>query len=257
MLCITARLAGTFRVLALIGSLAIPLLPAKVGAQQASPDMERAQVERIVREYLLREPEIIMQAIEELQRRRDVAASEQQREQIAAHRQSLLADPRDPAIGNADGDVTLVEFFDYRCGYCRGMVDSLRELIDNDAGVRLVMKEFPILGPESLLAAKAALAADRQGAYAAMHFALMDADRIDEATIRRIAEANGLDVDRLFADMESEPVHAHIGDNLDLARSLGISGTPSFVVGDTLLPGAVPLAELNQHIEAERSAAGG
>jgi protein-disulfide isomerase len=169
----------------------------------------------------------------------------------------LVADSRDPAIGNPDGDVTLVEFFDYRCGYCRAMVDSINELVASDPDVRVVMKEFPILGPESLLAAKAALAADRQGAYAAMHFALMAEDRIDEAAIRRLAAANDLDVDRLMADMESEPVRAHIQDNIRLAQSLGISGTPSFVVGETLLPGAVPLAALNEHIGAERSAAGG
>jgi protein-disulfide isomerase len=237
---------------ALAFALVLPLLPAR-----AADQLPQAEVERIVREYLLREPEVIMQAIEELQRRRDLAASQQQRDQIAANRQLLVADSRDPAIGNPDGDVTLVEFFDYRCGYCRAMVDSINELVASDPDVRVVMKEFPILGPESLLAAKAALAADRQGAYAAMHFALMAEDRIDEAAIRRLAAANDLDVDRLMADMESEPVRAHIQDNIRLAQSLGISGTPSFVVGETLLPGAVPLAALNEHIGAERSAAGG
>lgn len=236
----------------LAAALALPGIPAR-----AADELPQAEVERIVREYLLREPEVIMEAIEELQRRRDMAASQQQREQILANRPMLVADPRDPAIGNPDGDVTLVEFFDYRCGYCRAMVDSLNELIETDSELRVVMKEFPILGPESLLAAKAALAADRQGGYSAMHFALMAEDRIDDATIRRLAEANGLDVEQLVADMESEPVRAHIQDNIRLAQSLGISGTPSFVVGETLLPGAVPLAALNEHIDAERSASGG
>ena len=245
-------LARPFGLLVLAFTLVLPLLPA-----QAADELPKAEVEQIVRDYLMREPEIIMQAIEELQRRRDMAAGEQQRDQIVANRQSLVADPRDPALGNPDGDVTLVEFFDYRCGYCRGMMDTLDELVDSDPDLRMVMKEFPILGPESLLAAKAALAADRQGAYAAVHFALMAADRIDDATIRRIAADNGLDVDQLLADMESEPVLTHIQDNIRLAQSLGISGTPSFVVGDTLLPGAVPLAALNEHIGAERSAAGG
>ncbi|MEZ5904893.1 MAG: DsbA family protein [Geminicoccaceae bacterium] len=233
-------------------ALTLPLQPAR-----AADELPQAEVERIVRDYLLREPEVIMQAIEELQRRRDLAASQQQREQIVANQPKLVADPRDPAIGNPDGDVTLVEFFDYRCGYCRAMVDSMNALIDSDPDLRVVMKEFPILGPDSLLAAKAALAADRQGAYAAMHFGLMAEDRIDDAAIRRLAAANGLDVGRLLADMESEPVRAHIQDNIRLAQSLGISGTPSFVIGEALLPGAVPLTALNEHIGAERSAAGG
>ncbi|MCB1993486.1 MAG: thioredoxin domain-containing protein, partial [Geminicoccaceae bacterium] len=126
---------------ALAFALVLPLLPAR-----AADELPQAEVERIVREYLLREPEVIMQAIEELQRRRDLAASQQQRDQIAANRQMLVADSRDPAIGNPDGDVTLVEFFDYRCGYCRAMVDSINELVASDPDVRVVMKEFPILG---------------------------------------------------------------------------------------------------------------
>ncbi len=252
MIRINGMVSRTLGLAALAAALALPGIPAR-----AADELPQAEVERIVREYLLREPEVIMQAIEELQRRRDMAASEQQRDQIVANRSMLVADPRDPAIGNPDGDVTLVEFFDYRCGYCRAMVDSLSELIETDSGLRVVMKEFPILGPESLLAAKAALAADRQGGYSAMHFALMAEDRIDDATIRRLAAANDLDVDQLMADMESEPVRAHIQDNIRLAQSLGISGTPSFVVGETLLPGAVPLAALNEHIDAERAASGG
>jgi protein-disulfide isomerase len=118
------------------------------------------------------------------------------------------------------------------------------------------MKEFPILGPDSLLAARAALAAHEQGGYEAMHWALLAANRIDEAVIRSLALANGLDADRLFADMEADAVADHIQDNILLAQGLGINGTPSFIIGETVLPGAVPLERLTQLVDQTRAAGG-
>jgi len=233
---------GRLRLLA-AGMLA---LAAASGAGDARAEEQRspAEIEAIVRDYLLREPEIIMQAIEELQRRRDAQATAQQRERLGASRELLLTDARDPVLGDGLGDVTIVEFFDYRCAYCKAMAAPMRELIEGDPGLRVVMKEFPILGPDSLMASKAALAAELQGGYEAMHWALMDQPRIDEGVIRDLAEAQGLDVERLLADMESEPVLEHLQDNILLAQELGINGTPSFVIGDTVLPGAVPTTRL-------------
>lgn len=214
------------------------------------------EVERIVRDYLMREPEIIMQAVEELQRRREAAAAASQQDRLAAERDALVADPRDPILGNPDGDVTLVEFFDYRCGYCRAMVEPMRGLLAEDADLRVVMKEFPILGPESLLASRAALAAHAQGLFEPMHWGLMGLNRIDEPAIRALAAEIGLDVERLFADMEAETVLGHIEDNLVMGQGLGINGTPSFIIGETLLPGAVPVARLTDLVAQERAAGG-
>jgi len=222
---------------------------------RAELDLPREAVEEIVREYLLREPEIIMQAIEELQRRREAQAAVEQRDRLAQAREALVGDARDPVLGNPDGDVTLVEFFDYRCGYCRIMAEPLQALLANDPDLRIVMKEFPILGPDSLLAARAALAAHQQGGYEAMHWALLAANRIDEAVIRRLAEEQGLDVERLLADMQGEPVIEHIQDNILLAQGLNINGTPSFVIGETVLPGALPVDRLAGLVAEQRAAA--
>lgn len=235
-----------------VGALALGAGEAR--AQQA--DLPVEAIEQIVRDYLMREPEVIMEALEELQRQREMMADAEQRERLAAEGEALLLDPRDPVLGNPDGDVTLVEFFDYRCGYCRAMVEPMQTLLDEDPDLRIVMKEFPILGPESLLASKAALAAHVQGQYEAMHWALMGKNRVDEAAIRTVASELGLDVERLLADMESDEVADHIQDNVLLAQGLGINGTPSFVIGETLLPGAVPLERITDLVAQERVAGG-
>ena len=235
------------------GMVLTAVLATQPGDGRADVELPRDEVERIVREYLLREPEIIMQAIEELQRRRDAQAAADQRERLAGEREALLGDARDPVLGNPDGDVTLIEFFDYRCGYCRIMAEPMQSLIQQDPDLRIVMKEFPILGPDSVLASRAALAAHRQGGYEAMHWALLAENRIDEAVIRRLAEAQGLDVDQLLADMQADPVADHIQDNILLAQGLGVNGTPSFIIGDTVLPGAVPIERL-AGLVAERRA---
>jgi protein-disulfide isomerase len=247
----TARRGRWLGILVLSGLLAQGAAVARAEAQLSQPE-----IEAIVREYLLREPEIIMQAIEELQRRREAQAAVDQRERLAGEQEALKADARDPILGNPDGDVTLVEFFDYRCGYCRIMAEPMQALLASDPDLRIVMKEFPILGPESLLASRAALAAHRQGGYEAMHWALLAENRIDETVIRRLAEAQGLDAERLFSDMMTDDVADHIQDNILLAQGLGINGTPSFVVGETVLPGAVPLERLSQVVEQNRAAGG-
>jgi protein-disulfide isomerase len=222
----------------------------------APATLPREEVERIVREYLLREPEIIYDAIQELQKRRELAEAERQRQTIVARRDEIFGTADDPVVGNPDGDVTLVEFFDYRCGYCRSMLPGLRELVERDGGVRLVMKEFPILGPDSTLAARAGLAAARQDGskYMAFHVALMQARELSEPSILALADQIGLDRDRLAADMRSERVASMLDANLDLARALGINGTPSFILGDHLIPGAIDIAQLQRMIDEQRKA---
>ena len=183
--------------------------PARAEPAEAA-DLPVEQIEKIVREYLLREPEVIYEAIQELQRRQAEAAAAQQRAAIAANQGKLLDDPTSPVGGNPDGDVTLVEFFDYRCAYCRRVVSSMRALLEEDRGLRVVFKELPVLGPDSVRAARAALASRRQAGYVPFHFALMTTDDLSLQGIRAAAEQVGLDPDRLEADMAAPEVLAAI-----------------------------------------------
>ena len=244
-----ARHAVTVSVFAAIALAAAA--PATRAEQPA--DLSVQQIEKIVREYLLREPEIIYQALEELQRRQAEAEAARQQAAIAENRSELLKDPASPVGGNPDGDVTLVEFFDYRCAYCRRVVSSMRALLDEDRELRVVFKELPVLGPDSERAARAALASRRQGGYVPFHFALMAAEDLSLQGIRAAAEAVGLDPDRLEADMSAPEVNAAIQANYALANELGIEGTPAFVIGTQLIPGAVDKARLEQLIREARS----
>ncbi len=229
---------------------------APLAQEQAPSAAERAAIEGVVRDLLQREPEIVFEALSELQRREEARTAEAQQDAIENAAERLQQDPRDPVLGAKDGDVTVVEFFDYRCGYCRSMVPDLAALRQETSGVSYVMKEFPILGPESVLASKAALAAERQGAYPGFHDGLMKASAIDDALIERLAAEHGLDYAELKEDMESPEIAEHLADNQNLARDLGIGGTPAFVVGGQVVPGAVPKADLARLIEEARASEG-
>lgn len=228
------------------------LLPASAPAQAQPAPMSREEIEKVVRDYLLREPQVIYDALQELQRRRDADEATRLQAVIAERRDDLIADRSDPVLGNPKGDVTLVEFFDYRCGYCRSMTAGLRSLLEQDKKLRFVMKELPVLGPESILASRAALAARKQGKYEAMHWALFQAKDLSEAGIMTLAREIGLDAAKLKADMASEDVENELRQTYQLAQALGINGTPSFVVGNTLIPGATPVAKLAELIDQER-----
>jgi protein-disulfide isomerase len=198
-----------------------------------------------VRDYLLNNPEVLLEAMEVLQERQRVAEAEIVQKAIVARRDEILNDPTAPVGGNEAGDVTLVEFFDYNCPYCRRVAPTVARLEKADPGLRVVYKEFPILGPGSDFAARAALASQRQGKYFAFHNALMQADgNVTEETVIEIAREVGLDTERLGADMQDPAIDAAIARNRQLASALGINGTPAFVIGDHIVPGAVDLATL-------------
>ena len=219
----------------------------------AAADLTVEQIEKIVRDYLLREPKVVFDALQELQRQEAEATAARQTAAIAANQKKLLDDPLTPVGGNPDGDVTVVEFFDYRCTYCRRVVSSLRELLDEDDGLRVVFKDMPVLGPDSVRAARAALASRQQDGYVPFHFALMASDDLSLAGIRATAKGVGLDPDRLEADMEGPEVSAVLEANYALAHELGIEGTPAFVIGDQLIPGAVEKSRLEHLIDEARS----
>lgn len=226
-------------------------------AEDAGPasDLSVEQVEGIVRDYLMREPEIIYQALEEMQKRQVAEQADQQKQVLSTRQDELVNDPATPIAGNPDGDVALVEFFDYRCGFCRRVLSSMQALMEEDDQLKVVFKELPVLGEDSVRAARAALASRMQDEtlYLDFHLALMSADDLSAAGLRTVAAAVGLDPDQLEQDMESEEVSKAIDANYQLASALGIEGTPAFVIGETLVPGAVDKARLATLIEEART----
>ena len=222
-------------------------------AAQAPEGPSRQAIEEIIREYLQSHPEIVEDALRTLQLRRREAQQQRARSAVQANQDKLLGDAGSPAGGNPRGDVTVVEFFDYRCGYCKKVAPLVKQLLADDPNVRVVYKELPILGADSTVAARAALAAHAQGKYAALHDALMAADGpFTLPVIQELARKAGLDIARLQADMETPEVHASLERNHALAQALGIQGTPAFVIGAELVPGAVELSSLKALVSRAR-----
>lgn len=247
------------RFLALVAILGAVLAGAVVLASLTLPVRPAADIgafDRRVRAYLMTHPDVIMEAVAVLERRNQARQAHSQRDLIRRHRDRLLDSGPLPVAGNAAGDVTVVEFFDYRCPYCRQAADEVKRLLAADRGVRLVRKEFPVLGPDSVRAARAAIASARQGKYPAFHEALMTrGGPLDQAALRAVAREVGLDPVRLAADMVRPEVDSVIRASHALARDLGITGTPAFVVGDVLLPGFVEAPALLRAVAAARRAA--
>ena len=220
-------------------------LDINASTQRAVSEPELDEFEQRVRDYLLKNPEVIMEALQILQERQRAAEAENLKRTIAERSEEILNDPAAPVGGNPAGDITLVEFFDYNCPYCRRVAPTVVELEEADPGLRLVYKEFPILGPGSQFAARAALAARKQGKYVPFHNALMRAtNQVTEQTVMEIAREVGLDTEQLRADMQNPAIEEAIARNLQLADALGITGTPSFIIGQELVPGAVDLGTL-------------
>lgn len=229
-----------------------------VFAQQSTPlsAAEEAAVRALILETIRDNPEVIIDAVRAYQTQAAADEEAGRRAAIAALRDDLQSDPNADSLGNPEGDTVIVEFFDYNCPYCKRAAPEVAGLIADDPDLRVVMREWPILGPESELAARASLAARAQGKYAAFHEALMAQPRANEVTIRRAAEEAGLDFDRLQADMKEPEVEAHIARSRDLATQLGITGTPTFIIGDGLVPGFAEKAQLAAVIAEARTSAG-
>ncbi len=228
------------------------LFPVSANAQSAPAD--KAATKQMVREVLEENPEILMEALDSLRKKMESGQMPGSRATLGRLRKELENDPDTFIAGNPKGDVTVVEFFDYRCGYCKRAQPVIQQLLKSDGRIRLALKEFPILGPDSLIAARAAIAAMRQDKYAPFHDALMAAQgALSESRVLRIATENGLDAARLRKDMDDPKVEKIIKRNHEIAESLGISGTPSFIIGDTLVPGFAELEQLQKLVAAARS----
>ncbi|MEM1036056.1 MAG: thioredoxin domain-containing protein [Pseudomonadota bacterium] len=219
---------------------AIALIPAC--AQQSVETADKEAVEQIVRDYILENPEIIEEALIALQEKREAEEQAATSVAFAANADALFKTASDYSIGPADAPVTVVEFFDYRCGFCKRSTEWAMNLSDSyDGQVRVVFKELPILSAESEKAALAALAAGKQDKYFDIHRTLMELDNssgFDKAAIDGAAEAAGVDVAKMHADMDSVDVQRQLAEMKSLARTLNITGTPTFVVGTSQVPGA-------------------
>lgn len=212
-------------------------------AKVASGD--RAAIEKIVHDYILQHPEILPQAMENLQKRENSQALAGIRDQVTAPFPGAI-------LGNPQGKVTLVEFTDFACGYCRQSLADVQALIAANPDLRVVIRELPVLSPQSAEAAKMSLAAAEQGKYAAFHDAMFAAGHPAPDTIEAAARAAGLDLERARKTIAEPRIEAELTRNLDFARQLGFNGTPSWIVGDRLLSGAVGKAKLTAAIEAAR-----
>lgn len=238
----------TFAAFAALGAFAL----SAAGCNAQSSD-DKAFGER-VRAYLLAHPEVIQEAVDKLQAEQDQQKAAEASATISKHRQALEHDPRDGVAGDPNGKITVVEFFDYRCPFCKAAEPDLEKLVAKHKDVRLVLKEFPILDVEDQThisedAARAALGALPQGRYLRVHDALFAQHKLDEAGVQEVLRANGVNpaADKTVA--ASKAVSDHLAENHKLATDIGVEGTPAFVVGDKLIAGA-QMDELEAAIDA-------
>lgn len=216
-----------------------------IAAAEFTPPQRQA-IEGIIHDYLMQNPDVLIEALR-------AAEDAKSKQVLGEHHHEIFDDPATPVGGNPQGDVSLVEFFDYRCPYCKQVQPTLETLLRKDPNLRFVYKEMPVLGPSSVVAAHAALAARLQGKYEAFHDAMMAAKgQISDDVVYRVAGSVGLDVDRLKRDMESPEIDQAVKANLALAEALDIRGTPGFVIGNHIIPGAVDLDALKDLIAESR-----
>jgi protein-disulfide isomerase len=242
------------------GLLAVLLaLPASapVRAQSFTVD-QRSEIEQIIKEYLLSHPELLQDVMTELEKRQTVADAEKHRAAVQEHSAAIFTSPRQVTLGNTQGDVTLVEFFDYNCGYCKRAMDDMLELLKTDAKLKFVLKEFPVLGEGSVQAAQVAAAVrmqDKSGGkkYLEFHQKLLGGrGQADKARALAVAKEVGFDVPRIEKDMSSEEVKVQLEESFKLADALGLNGTPSYIVGSDVVVGAVGLNMLKEKVNTAR-----
>ena len=236
---------------------AVAVASPSVSAQQSTPVVDPAQkeaIEQVVRDYIRAHPEIVVEALDAYQAKKDEEERTAKAQTLTSRAEEIFRSASSPVIGNAQGDVTLVEFFDYQCGYCKRAQPDLERLVKQDSGLKVVLKEFPILGPASVTAARASLAAQKQGKYLDFHTKMMGLKgQLTDDVIYETAKEVGLDLDKLKQDMNDPSVVAELRANMDLAEALGVQGTPAFVINDQIIPGAVGFDALKSQIDKDRA----
>jgi protein-disulfide isomerase len=225
-------------------------------AQTISPT-QRSEIEAIIKDYLLKNPELLQEVMSELDKRQSAAEAEKHRAAVKEHADKLFNSTRQVTLGNPQGDVTMVEFFDYNCRYCKRALTDMLELMKSDPKLKVVLKEFPVLGPQSVEAAQIAVGVamqDRTGKkYLDFHQKLLGGrGQVDKARALAVAKEVGLDPARLEKDMNNPEVRATLEESLKLAESLGLNGTPSYVIGPDVVIGAVGLPALREKVNTAR-----
>jgi len=241
----------------LIVAAGLALSAATPAAAQDFSAAQRGEIEKIIRDYLIKHPEVLQEAMAELEKKQALAESEKARSAVKNHSEAIFNSPRQVTLGNPQGDVTFVEFFDYNCGYCKRALTDMMELMGRDPKLKVVLKEFPVLGPGSVEAAQVAVAVrmqDRTGKkYLEFHQKLLTGrGQIDKAKALAAAKDIGLDMARIEKDLKSDEIGKTLEESMKLAEALGLNGTPSYVIGNDVVIGAVGLAQLSQKIQAAR-----
>ncbi len=240
-------------IIATLGLVSALALSAGAMAGTALSPEQQAEVKALIGSYLKENPEVVIEAIQAWRSKQEAAEAAMTREAI----QELMAEVKDtssPIWGNPQGDVTVVEFFDYNCPYCKSVFPGMRKLVREDGNIKVVMKELPVLGPNSKYAAKAALAAQKQGKYEAFHAQMMSKEsRLSPEGVIAAAKKVGLDIDRLKKDMDSAEVTEELNRSNIWAQRLGVSGTPAFVIGDELIPGAIDGRQMKRYVDKARA----
>ena len=216
---------------------------------------KRKEIEKIIQKYIQENPEVIIKSIQKMREKQEHQAKENSLKNLTIFKKKILNDPKSPIAGNADGDVSVVEFFDYSCGYCKRIFPNLKKLIADDKNIRIVFKELPILSPRSELAARAALAVWHQdkNKYIEIHKDFMGLKgAFTKERIFRIAKNKGINLAQLEKDINSAKITKIIRRNHQLAQKLNITGTPAFVIGNNIIPGAIKLETLKQLIDKVR-----
>jgi len=243
------------RISYLLGVLLMALgfvMPLNATAQEFTPQ-QNEQIQKMIQEYLLKNPQDLREAIIGLQAYELTQQQKAARMALVTEEKSLYGSSVSYVGGNPNGDVTLIEFFDYNCGFCRRSMKDLMTLIDTDPNLKVIFKEFPILGEGSFFAARAAVASMKQGKYVEFHMAMMQIrGTADKKNVLEIAEEVGLDVRKLVTEMQAPYITEEINDVLRVASAIGVNGTPAYIVGDSVISGAVGLAELRRQISEVR-----
>jgi len=237
-------------------ALALGVAPQAAPAQSIS-DVQRSDIEKIVREYIIAHPEVLEEAMNELSKRQAVAEAEKHQVTIAKNADAIFNSPRGVTIGNKDGDVTFVEFFDYNCGYCKRAMADMMEIMKADPKLKVVLKEFPVLSQGSVEAAQVGVAVRMQDPtgkkYLDFHQKLLSGrGAADKARAMAVAKEAGLDMAKLEKDLGSPEVRATLEENMKLAEALGMNGTPSYVIGKQVVIGAVGAESLKEKIGIAR-----
>ncbi|WP_414470682.1 DsbA family protein [Microvirga sp. M2] len=252
-------LLNTCRAAALLGALlgGLAVAPAALAQNAVFNDQQKQAIGDIVKEYLLKNPEVLTEVIGELEKRQAEAQQVAQASAVKETKQTLLNAPHSYVVGNPSGDITLVEFFDYNCGYCKKALTDLQTLVKNDPKLRVVLKDFPVLGPDSVEASRVALAVRKQLQGPKLfdyHVKVLETrGRVNGERAMAVAKEMGADMAKLQKDMDSPDVRGALQENMALGDKLSLTGTPAFIIGEAVIPGAVGIEPLKQIIDNVRS----